>query len=223
MLAYRLYRGSGGKSSPVIYVVDSYEHPFALERATQGLCSNVVGVPIRDWSNLLTPWPAACLYKGEPDFEGQAETTLAELCDSTIPSIERNEGLVPASRAICGYSLGGLFSMYAIVRSDAFDACACLSGSVWYEGWVEYLQSLNKDLRGRFAFLSLGTKERRAARPILKTVQDRMDACALILQQRGCSVHYQMGPGNHLYQIPERLTAGLAELDQALGELAADE
>jgi predicted alpha/beta superfamily hydrolase len=130
--------------------------------------------------------------------------------------MEQARGLEPNARAICGYSLGGLFALYALTHASAFTACACLSGSVWYEGWVEHLRELDLDLSGRFAYLSLGTKERRAARPLLKTVQDRMEACAEILRERGAEVEYRMGPGNHLQHIPERYAAGITALDAFL-------
>ncbi|MBR3315521.1 MAG: alpha/beta hydrolase [Atopobiaceae bacterium] len=204
---------------PLIYVVDSPEHPFdeaSLSSLAQRLASNVVTVPVANWNDALTPWPAAGLYRGEREFGGCAASTLAELVSEVAPAIESAEGLCPSSRSVCGYSLGGLFALYALTHSDFFDACACLSGSVWYEGWVEHLQSLKLDLAGRFAFLSLGTKERRAARPILKTVQDRMEQCVEALQEHGCEVEYRLGPGNHMQHVSERLEAGLIALDEFL-------
>jgi predicted alpha/beta superfamily hydrolase len=212
--ATRVYPGSRGPDAPVIYVIDSPDHPFDLGLATrQRHVATVVTVPVARWNDTLTPWPAAGLYRGEPAFGGDAAATLAALVDEALPAIEAGAGLSPATRALCGYSLGGLFALYALTHSSAFTACACLSGSVWYEGWVEHLRELDLDLSGRFAYLSLGTKERRAARPLLKTVQDRMEACAAILRERGCQVTYRTGPGNHLQHVPERLDAGLAALD----------
>lgn len=62
------------------------------------------------------PCPAAGVRPGSPDFGGRAAETLAELVDVTIPAVEAARGLDPVCRAICGYSLGGLFSLYAFVR-----------------------------------------------------------------------------------------------------------
>ena len=216
--AAQVHVGTQGMSAPVIYVVDSPEHPFDVEVLTQGRAATIVTVPVANWNDTLTPWPAAGIYRGEPDFGGHAADTLASLVDELIPQIEAEHSLSPTARAICGYSLGGLFSLYALTRADAFVACACLSGSVWYEGWIEHLRELPLDLTGRFAYLSLGTKERRAARPTLKTVQDRMEACADILRARGCEVEYRTGPGNHLQHIPERFDAGISALDAFLSQ-----
>ena len=208
--------GAGGVAAPVIYAVDSPERPFDIGGVAAGIACAIVTVPVANWNDNLTPWLAPGLYRGEPDFGGNAARTLAALCDRVIPAIEREAGLHPAKRAICGYSLGGLFALYAFTHCKHFDACACLSGSVWYEGWVEHLRALEVNGNGRFAYLSIGTKEKRAALAALKRVQDNMAQCADILRGRGCTVEYAIGPGNHLSFIPERFAAGLAALDAFL-------
>jgi predicted alpha/beta superfamily hydrolase len=208
--------GAAGVAAPVIYVVDSPEHPLGIAPVAVGRASSVVRLPVRSWGDGLTPWPARGLYREEADFGGEAAVTLAELCDGTIPLIEREKGLLPSRRAICGYSLGGLFALYAFAHVETFDACACLSGSVWYEGWVDYLRGLELGGGGRFAFLSIGTKEKRAAPKILQGVQDDMAECARILRDRGCEVECVVGPGGHMDLVRERLDAGLAALDAFL-------
>jgi len=207
----------GEKTAPVIYLIDSPEHPFGSEQFSGYFCS-IVTVPVRQWNDSLTPWPAKRIYREEQDFTGQAMSTLRELTGETIPAIETAEGIIPARRAICGYSLAGLFSLYALTHCDEFAACACVSGSLWYEGWVEHLRTLDLNLRGRFAYLSIGTKEKRGGTPLMRTVQDNMEDCADILRGRGCSVRYVTGPGNHLQFVSERLASGLSALDGFLSE-----
>lgn len=202
-------------TAPVIYVIDSPEHPFDV-RSVQDLATTIVTVPIADWRDALTPWAAAGIYREEPPFGGHAARTLAKLCGETIPALEAEMSIQPHARAICGYSLGGLFALYALTHSDTFRACACLSGSVWYEGWVEYLRELDVDLRDSFAFLSVGTKEKRAARPLLRTVERNMEECARILERDGCTVRYQTSPGGHMQHVAGRFEAGLRALDDAL-------
>ena len=204
------------EDAPVVYVVDSTEHPFDFVEELPELAATVVTVPVLRWNDALTPWPAQALYRGEEPFGGHAATTLNELVNEAIPAIEKTMGLAPSLRAVCGYSLGGLFALYALVQTEAFVACASISASMWYEGWTDYLDGLDVDLRGRFAYLSIGTKEKRAARPILKTVQDKMEGCARILGQKGCVVRYQTGPGNHMQHMGERFAAGLVCVDQTL-------
>ena len=207
-------RGAGGDGAPVIYVIDMPEHPFDVAAAVDGVRAMVVRVPVRDWSDSLTPWPAAGVRPGAEDFGGKATETLAELTGTVIPAVEAAHGLSPARRAICGYSLGGLFALYSFTREPStFSACACLSGSVWYEGWVEYLRRHCSGNAGRYTYLSIGRKERRAGPPIMRSVQDDLEACADILRASGCAVDLVVGPGNHMQHHTERLSAGLKALD----------
>ena len=207
--------GRGGAEAPVVYVVNSPEHPFDLAGPAEGLACTVVSLPVRDWGDALTPWPAAGLYREEPDFGGRAAETLAELMEA-IPAVEALKGLAPVRRAICGYSLGGLFALYAFANEPAFDACACLSGSVWYDGWIDYLSGLPLEGAGRLAYLSLGTKEKRGPSKAFRSVEQRMGECERILRDAGCEVRFALGPGDHLHYHRERFQAGLSALNDFL-------
>jgi len=215
--ACRAYVGSAGTNAPAIYVVDAPELSHGVGKLARDRRSSVVSVPVLDWGRTLTPWPSVGLRPQDPDFGGEGPRTLEDLTQRVIPAIERAEGLSPRSRAICGYSLGGLFALHAFVRSGgAFAACACVSGSVWYEGWVDYLRGCQFEATGRYPFLSWGTKERRWGPPPVRGVQDCMEECERILAGRGCAVELRMGPGNHLQHQAERLDAALTELDAFL-------
>ncbi len=170
----------------MIYVIDSPEHPLDVATAAEGLRSRVVSVPVADWGDALTPWPAPALRSGEN-----------------------------GSHAVCGYSLGGLFALYAFAREPRFAACACLSGSVWYEGWVDWLRANAPDCAGRYAYFSVGKKEKRAGLPF-RHVEEDLAACAEILRGRGCAVDVTLGPGSHMQYVTERLAAGLTALDDAI-------
>lgn len=212
----RIYSGELGEEAPAIYVIDSPEHPLESHALAGNLMATVVTVPVRAWNDSLTPWPAPGLHHGDADFKGEASATLSELLGEAIPTIERGEGLEPVKRAICGYSLGGLFALYAFAHSASFDACACLSGSVWYEGWVEHLRALDLDLTGKYAFFSIGSREKKAGPEILRRVEDDMNACAEICRARGCDVEFEVGPGSHAQYLEERLGSGLKALDSWL-------
>ena len=194
----------------MIYVIDSPEHALPATEAAAGLGSGVTSLLVANWDDVLTPWPAAALRPGEEDFGGRADETLASLSGL----LDRE----PGSHAICGYSLGGLFALYAFVREARLCACACLSGSVWYEGWVDWLRANAPDCSGRYAYFSVGKKEKRAGLPF-RHVEEDLAACAEILRARGCKVDVSLGPGNHMQHVGERLAAGLAALDAfQLGE-----
>ena len=210
------FPGTGGADAPVIYVIDAVEYPFDIDEPASSRTCNIVKVAVREWNDSLTPWPAPGLYRGEPDFKGEAAITLTELIEEAIPAIEQAEGFSPTKRAICGYSLGGLFSLYAFTHANVFSACGCLSGSVWYENWVEHLRSLDFNGAGKFAFLSIGSKEKHAAPKILHHVQVDMEECASILREHCCETEFTVGSGNHMSFTKERFDAGLSALDSFL-------
>ena len=194
----------------MIYVVDSQEHPLDVAAAAKGLRSRVVSVPVAEWGDALTPWPAPALRLGEKGFGGHADETLALLAAALDHA--------PGPHAICGYSLGGLFALYAFAREPRLSACACLSGSVWYEGWIDWLRANAPEGSGRYAYFSVGKKEKRAGLPF-RHVEEDLAACADILSERGCMVDVTLGPGNHMQHVAERLSSGLAALDAFLGHV----
>ena len=194
----------------MIYVIDSPEHPLPVAEATDGLRSRVTRVPVGDWGDALTPWPAPALRPGEKDFGGRADKTLASLAEL----LDRAAG----PHAICGYSLGGLFALYAFAREPRLSACAGLAGSVWSEGWIDWLRANAPEGSGRYAYFSVGKKEKRAGLPF-RHVEEDLAACADILSERGCMVDVTLGPGNHMQHVAERLSSGLAALDAFLGHV----
>ena len=212
-------QGSTGGEGPVVYVIDMPEHPLPVAEAATGLGANVVRIPVAGWADALTPWPAPALRAGQEGFGGRADQTLADL-QETVRRIERSASLRPSSRAICGYSLSGLFALYAFVREPVFSACASVSGSLWYEGWVGWLRANAPDCAERYAYLSVGRKEKRAGLPF-SHVEDDLAACADILRKRGCTVDVVLGSGNHVQYQRERLAAALTSLDCAWGDGAA--
>ena len=214
----RIIPGSGGPSAPLVYAIDAVEHPFAeIDAAAQGLRANVAVVPVRDWNDALTPWAAPALRRGAPDFGGQAARTYGELAELALDGFEAAHGLSPIARGIAGYSLGGLFALWAWSESLVFDGAASLSGSLWYDGWVDYLRKSSSLRTSGFAYLSLGKKERKAPHAVMRRVGTCLQDTADILRARGCTVVTAEGPGGHFHFVRERWTAGLAALDRHLG------
>lgn len=213
---YEFYPGSGGADAPCIYFIDLPEHPFNVSVAASELFCSLITLPVHNWDDALTPWAAPGLYKGNDDFGGQADATIADILDRVIPSIEKQQEITPTKRAIAGYSLGGLFALYAFTKRAEFSAVASMSGSVWYDDWIDYLDDVAFDGRGRFAFLSIGSKEKRAAPLRLHKVEENTRLCAQLLESRGVNVRHVVGPGSHIQHTEERLQAGFAALDEAL-------
>ncbi len=84
-----------------------------------------------------------------------AEDTYLYLERTLLPYIKDN--IHPLRLILGGYSLGGLFALWSVTRTDAFDAVFAGSPSLWMEGWNEYADA--HPLKVKYAYMSLGNKE----------------------------------------------------------------
>ena len=151
-----------------------------------------------DWNKSLSPWPCEKAFaKGEP-FAGEADAFLEEL----LPKL--NELIAEGWQdvTIIGYSLAGLFALYACTKTDIFDACASVSGSIWYPGFLEYLQE--HKVQCTKVILSLGDKEAQTKNPLMRTVAERTEAVRTLLAGY-TDVQFHWNPGNHFNEAEKRI------------------
>ena len=115
----------------------------------------------------------------------------------------------PVWRGIAGYSLAGLFALYAIYRTDVFSRVGCMSGSLWFPGFKEYIFSHEPKRRPDCIYFSLGDKEAKTRNSVLKTVQENTEEIQAFYQSKGIDTVFQLNPGNHFVQGIERTIAGI--------------
>ena len=122
------------------------------------------------------------------------------------PETQHKPGIHEISVFIGGYSLAGLFSLWASYQTERFSGVAAASPSVWFPGWIEYAGS-NVILADK-VYLSLGDKEERTRNPVMRMVGDNIRKQLEILSgASGCSQSIlEMNPGNH-FKEPDLRTA----------------
>lgn len=125
---------------------------------------------IEDWNRELSPWDAPAVF-GKEDFGSGAEDTLAYITDSLISYInalfkKRFDFFVG------GYSLAGLFSLWAGYQTDVFCGIAGVSPSVWFPKWDDYIASHR--MKAQRTYLSLGDREEKTKNRVMATVGDRI-------------------------------------------------
>jgi len=141
---------------------------------------SIMAVKVNDWNQELSPWKADPVF-GDETFGDGAEDTLSFIEDKVRPEIGCDR------LVIGGYSLAGLFSLWACYRSDAFEGCCASSPSVWFPKWDEFIGE-NRFLASK-AYLSLGEKESRTRNQVMSTVADR-------IRMQFDSLSEQIGPDN---------------------------
>ena len=88
----------------------------------------LVGILVNDWQRELSPWYMQALF-GNEDFQGGADVFYHEVKE-VVEEIKVLYDMHDAHVIIGGYSLAGLFALYAGYQ-DAYDS---LNGTVLYDG-----------------------------------------------------------------------------------------
>ena len=172
----------------------------------------LISLSCEDWNRDLSPWPAARVFLDGADFSGGADAFLQKLTSDILPQKEAVLGISPTRRLLAGYSLAGLFSLYAATECDLFDGIASMSGSLWFDGFLAYLQANPLSKKVKNVYFSLGDKEKNAREPRMKTVEDCTVLAEKTVHIQGKNTLLQMHPGGHFRDVPERIAAGLSWL-----------
>lgn len=135
---------AAGPDAPVIYLnTVSDEGQGVFQTARGAGCPPFTLVAIRglDWNHDMAPWDSPPAFRNGQPFTGGAREYLELLTRRILPAAEQTLVGPPRWRGIAGYSLAGLFALYAICHTDAFSRVGSMSGSLWFPGIREYLHS----------------------------------------------------------------------------------
>lgn len=176
----------------------------------------VIYVPSAQWNNYLTPWPEPGEAPGFPPFAGEAPSFLKTLRDDIIPQVEKTLGLMPnAARNLMGVSLSGLFTLWTWLQTDLFTSIACLSGSFWYKGFIDWFDAQTIPVKTGKAFFLLGRSEPEASVKAYRTVGVDTQAVVDRLQASGIDTTFRWVPGNHFNDPAGRARIGVEFLANA--------
>ena len=171
-------------------------------------CFSLVTFRIEDWNQELTPWTAPPVF-GKIPFGNGAVKTLEYITEQLLPILKEKEINTPHC-LLGGYSLAGLFALWAGYQSDVFEGIAAASPSVWFPDWIEYASA-----RKSFAsavYLSLGDKEEKAKNPVMAQVGLAIRSQEKMLQEQGVSTILEWNTGNHFVDSEKRMAKGFAWL-----------
>ena len=108
-------------TAPIIYLNTVSGEGQKVFKAAQAVgCPpfTLIAVSGLDWNRDMAPWDGPAAFKqGEP-FTGGADDYLRLLVEEIIPRAEKELPGPPAWRGIAGYSLAGLFALYAIYQTN---------------------------------------------------------------------------------------------------------
>ena len=163
----------------------------------------LVACQVEDWNRDLSPWEAHPVF-GKEGFGGKAEKTLQDLRESVLSRFGEAD-----RRIIGGYSLAGLFALWAAYRMECFEGVAAASPSVWFPGFVDMAE--RERILTKKVYLSLGDKEEKAKNPVMATVGDSIRRLHQIYEEsNGIETALEWNEGNHFREPELRMAKGFA-------------
>ena len=152
-------------------------------------------IPAESWNDELSPWKAPAVW-GKQGFGGNAADTLRFLTEQVIPSLKQQFDLPENVKIILGgYSLAGLFALWASTQTDLFYGVAAASPSVWFPGWMEFEQQ--HPIQAQRVYLSLGNKEEHTKSTVMAVVGDNIGTLHSQLIARGADCTFEWNSGGH--------------------------
>ena len=144
----------------------------------------LVTIELEDWMVDLLPWPDGNVSR-DPEAGKHGQLTLDYVLMDLVPELQRRYGPLPM--ILGGYSLGGLFALWASMQTDTFKAIAAASPSVWIHNWMPFARKHVP--MADHIYLSLGNQEEHVKNQAIARVGENLRAQYELLQT-------QLGPGH---------------------------
>ena len=220
--------------APIVYLLGDVADNSPVQ-VPEGVSLVCIGADL--WEENFSPWCAPHVFAKGPNFGDGAQKTFDTLINQVIPWAESELTESPAYRVLVGYSLAGLFSLWAGVsqqiacdcqRDDApsqpgpspqpcavptptFQRIGAVSGSFWFPGLLDYV---DQQLRGgvvdlTHAYLSLGDREARTPNPQIMHVRENAELLASKLEKAGVTSTFELNRGNHFQNVEGRMQKAL--------------
>ena len=210
----------GSEEPRCILIQPSARHENAtLESEAAGIAARspipfvLAAFELEDWILDLMPWPDRNISR-EEEAGKRAQNTLSYILLSLVPALQERYGRLPM--ILGGYSLGGLFALWASTQTDCFRAVAAASPSVWIKDWIPYAEK-HAPMADRI-YLSLGDREEHVRNQAIARVGDNLRALYGLLQRQlgpdSCTLVWEAG--NHFADNEGRLARAFSWCIQGL-------
>ena len=156
-------------------------------------------IQVTGWNHDLSPWKAPAVF-GREDFGDGAVETLAEVLKAC--------GDLQKTYILGGYSLAGLFALWAGCQTDVFRGVAAASPSVWFPGFTDYLKKSR--MQAGVVYLSLGDREEKTRNPVMASVGERIREVQTVLNHQGICTALEWNEGNHFRDADLRTAKAFA-------------
>lgn len=158
-----------------------------------------IATKVENWNDDLSPWKASAVFKTE-DFCGGASKTLENIIALCA---DKNRKYY-----IGGYSLAGLFALWAACQTDIFSGVAAASPSVWFPGFIDYMKTYK--IKSQNVYLSLGDREEKTRNPVMAQIGNCIKEEYRCLLENGINCILEWNKGNHFKEADIRTAKAFA-------------
>lgn len=158
-----------------------------------------IATKVENWNDDLSPWKAPAVFKTE-DFDGGASKTLENIIALCA---DKNRKYY-----IGGYSLAGLFALWAACQTDIFSGVAAASPSVWFPGFIDYMKTYK--MKSQNVYLSLGDREEKTRNPVMAQIGNCIKEEYRCLLENGINCILEWNKGNHFKEADIRTAKAFA-------------
>lgn len=151
-----------------------------------------------DWNYCMTPWKYHDKNMGKT---GGGEEFLSWFISEIYDEKYQRQ-------YIGGYSLGGLFALFAACEKELFDGVMSVSGSLWYPGALEYFNEKSIGKRIGKIYMSLGDKESLTKNAEREKVGFNTEKLAEVFGKTK-EVFFEYNRGGHFTDISGRITKSI--------------
>lgn len=169
-----------------------------IQELTGGQRFCLKALHVNSWNGDLSPWPAEAVF-GNEGFGGGAADTLDDVLKEVLPEPSPDKRIY-----IGGYSLAGLFALWAGYQTDVFRGIAAASPSVWFPHFTDYMRE--HEMHADAVYLSLGDREEKTRNPVMAQVGNAIRSADAILRDAGKDCILEWNKGNH-FKEPDLRTA----------------
>ena len=199
---------SGNPEAPIVLIqmvddhdLDGMESEISEIRKLAETEFYHIAFKVRNWNKDLSPWLSPAVF-GRESFGDGAADTLSEVLKYCT---DRDK-----TYFIGGYSLAGLFALWAAYQTDVFKGVAAASPSVWFPGFVEYMRE--NRIRTDSVYLSLGDREEKTRNTVMAAVGVKIREAYTLLKDQGINTTLEWNQGNHFRDADIRTAKAYAWL-----------
>jgi predicted alpha/beta superfamily hydrolase len=194
-----------GKSDKLILMIGENEAYKYLD----DIDYNILIINNIDWDNELAPWD---IKEGKMfTFNGGADLFLNKVEDILryVINLLSEENIHISNVTICGYSLAGLFSTYAIFKSNSFDSLISVSSSFWYPKFIDFVKSHKISDKISKIYFSLGDLEGKTRTKFFKDIDLATEMVYNSIEKTISNKKFEYNHGNHFDMPDQRLAKGI--------------